>query len=157
MSWISDQWNNLKGNVETNLNAAKGSSLFTGAGTPWGGGKDQTSWDPLQSGLGTGKGTPWSAGNKTSPLAYAMPVAMGIFGSGLDTGGEQRNAESAAKQKDQEDAARQASEAAAAQQAAADKQAGIEKTAGQNLGQQNSLEQQMMDTYRKRQAGQNLY
>jgi hypothetical protein len=49
---------------------------------------------------------------------------------------------------------------AAASQAAsnlATQQKQTEDTANANLGQQNNLEQQMMDTYRKRQAGQNLF
>ena len=77
----------------------KDSSLFTGAGTPWGAGdqKGNTPGDVLQrsmpgvdwdlnngsipdikdSALYTGSGTPWGAENKTNPYQYATELLTG--------------------------------------------------------------------------------
>jgi hypothetical protein len=66
----------------------KESSLFTGAGTPWGGGAGRTSWNPMESALGTGAGTPWSAGNENTFLSYGMAPFTG--GASLDLGGQER-------------------------------------------------------------------
>ncbi len=44
------------------------SSVFTGAGTPWGAGDSKMDLDPSHSWMGTGAGTPWGAGDAKMDL-----------------------------------------------------------------------------------------
>ena len=177
MSWGSDLWGQVTGAAQQAVDTTKNNlSNAQSAVKTWGNGQSGD-WNPAASSLFTGKGTPWSAGNTNSPLDYVKGVfttlpslasqALPALTNGqtpsfssLDTSGSQNIQDQQAAQKrkgDQENsdyANQQATNAAAAD---AQTQAANTLANGQNaLNKQDTLEQQMMDEYRKRQAGNKL-